>query len=269
MCPEATEGQNHSLEELATRYLFSLPESERAGNGQEINRFLFWFGRERRVAELSIPEVAKYAEQISATDPLRNLEPVRAFLQYAKKEKLTSSNLAAHLRVKKAPTKPEGLGKKPPRQAQSLSPEGYAKLEAELAALKGERSRLAEELHLAAADKDFRENAPLEAVREEKGRQEARIRELDSILQSAIIDTGERRELSKIVTGHTVIIRDLDSDTELRYTLVNPSEVNPMQGKISIASPMGKALLGRGEGEVIEVTAPVGMFHYLIERVEA
>jgi len=263
--------QNQSLEEVTNLYLASLPLEERATKGQELNRFVRWFGRDQVIAELAAPEVAKYAEQITVSDvdPLKKLEPVRAFLQYAKREKLLSTNLAVHLRLRSGSNKSEIPTKWPPRQVQSLTPEGYDKLDTELIALKGERIQIAEELRQAAADKDFRENAPLEAVREQQGKLEARIRELEAILKSATIAEGEPEETLKVMTGHQVIIHDLDSDVKLRYTLVYPSEMNLAQGKISIASPVGKALLGREQGEIIEVTAPVGLLHYRIEGVEA
>jgi transcription elongation factor GreA len=247
-----------------------LSSEEKATKGQELNNFVRWFGRDRVIAELTAPEVAKYAEQIntSSTDPPKKLEPVRDFLQYAKKEKLLSTNLAVHLRWRRGSPKAESPSKQSPRQVQSLTPEGYDKLSAELAVLKEERPRIAEGLRQAAADKDFRENAPLDAVREEQGKLEARIKELEAILKSATIVEGKPRETLKVMAGHRVMVRGLDSDAELDYTLVYPREMNLAQGKISIASPLGKALLGREQGEIVEVTAPVGVLHYQIERIE-
>ena len=79
---EAIRKQDQSLEEVTTCYLTSLPPEERATKGQELNRFVRWFGRDRLIAEFTAPEVAKYAEQINTSDPdpLKKLEPVRAFL---------------------------------------------------------------------------------------------------------------------------------------------------------------------------------------------
>ena len=66
----------------------------------------------------------------------------------------------------------------------------------------------------------------------------------------------------------TVTLHDLDCEESVCYTLVSPSEANPADGKLSIASPIGKALLGRGAGEVVDVSAPVGILHYRIENIE-
>ncbi|MFC1968373.1 GreA/GreB family elongation factor [Chloroflexota bacterium] len=271
MASAEIKGRDQSLEEAVTRYLSSLPPEKRTAKGQELNSFARWFGRDRAIAELTPPEVAKYAEQTTstATNPAEKLEPVRAFLSQAKKEGLLSTNLATHLRSGKASTK-RGMTsvRTPPPEAQFLTLDGYAGLEAELEALKKKRSRVVEELRQAAADKDFRENAPLDAAREERGRFEARISELEAILKSATVAEERPRKTSKVLMGQSIVIQDLDSGEELRYTLVHPREMDLARGRVSIASPLGKALLGREKGEIIEVTAPAGTLRYQIEKDE-
>src|SRR4030067_3641992 len=98
------------------------------------------------------------------------------------------------------------------------------------------------------ADKDFRQNAPLHAAREERGHVEGRIKELEESLKAATI-IGEKKEPThKSVVGDHIVLSDLASGQELRYMIVDPREVDPARGKISIASPLGKALLGRRGG---------------------
>jgi transcription elongation factor GreA len=129
---------------------------------------------------------------------------------------------------------------------------------------------VAEELRLAMADKDFRENAPLDAARERQGLLEARIRELEATLkQAVIIADASLRSNARVGVGSAVLLRNLKSGVELRYVLVSPSEVNPAEGKISIASPVGKALIERSAGEEVEVAAPAGKIRFRIESVEA
>jgi transcription elongation factor GreA len=122
-------------------------------------------------------------------------------------------------------------------------------------------------LNLRATDKDFRENAPLQAAREERGHLEGRIRELERALKSVNI-VGENRNVSlQITIGDSVVLRD-PAGEELRYTLVGPREVDPSKGKISTVSPIGKAIIGRRQGEVVEVTTPAGKVRYQIRQVE-
>jgi len=265
-----SDNQNPGLGEAAGRFLAKLSPGERETSQQEVYKFVRWYGWERPFAGLTAPEVAKYAEQLSLsdTDYTRKLELIRAFLIYAKKEGWSKPNLAAHLKAKKVktgalPSARQGLPETIP-----LTKQGYAELEAKLAALKSKRPQLIEEMRRAAADKDFRENAPLAAAREQRGHLEGRIRELEGTLKSATIINKEQKSTVKVSIGDSLVLCDLASGEELRYMIVNPREVDPTQGKISSASPLGKALIGRGEGEIVEIAAPVGKLRYQIKQVE-
>ena len=257
------------LAEAATCFLASLPPQERERYQQEVNKFVRWYGRERHMDELSAHEVASYAERMegSSANASKRLEPARAFLLYAKKEGLTRNNLAVHLRLKKGSLK-QALLSKGNAQAVTLTPEGYRELKAELDALEDERPRIAEEIRRAAADKDFHENAPLDAIKDHQGMVEARIRELRAILTSAVVGT-ERVATARVTLGSTVVLHELSTGEKLGCTLVNPSEASLTRGKLSIASPTGKALLGKDLGEEIEVEAPAGTLRYRIDRIES
>ncbi len=220
------------------------------------------------MSQLAAREVASYAERMegSSANTMKRLAPVRAFLSYAKKEGLIKNNLAVHLRVKKGSLKqePPGRGR---IEAVILTPEGYQELKVELSALQGERPRIADDIRKAAADKDFHENAPLDAAKDYQGMVEARIRQLETILKSAVVTT-KKGDSAKVMLGSIVTLQDLSSNEELRYTLVNPSEASPSKGKLSIDSPTGKALLSRRQGETIAVAAPAGTLRYRIARIE-
>jgi transcription elongation factor GreA len=149
-----------------------------------------------------------------------------------------------------------------------LTAEGYAKLEKELANLKSQRSQVIEEMQKAAADKDFRENAPLAAAREQKAHLEGRIKEIESILNQAKI-MGEGHDTTTAKFGDTVVLRESSSDKELSYTLVDPCEANPAKGRLSVASPLGKAILDKQIGQTVEVAAPAGTFCCRIESIVA
>jgi len=258
-----------TLAEAATDYLASLSPEERT-EGQEINRFVRWFGGERPIAELAAHEVEVYPEQAGFLTPelMKRLDPVRAFLSYARKKKWTATSLAVHLKL---PTKATPKKKASPRRSAkdvTLTAQGYVEKEKELSALKEERPRVAEQIRLAMADKDFRENAPLDAAKEYQGQLEARIRELEGILGQANIIADEKVDKVKVGVGSTVVLRDLGCNDDLRYTLVSPSEADPSKHRLSVASPLGKALLNRMKGEVVEVVAPVGALRYRIEDIQ-
>ncbi len=261
--------QRQTLAQAATEFLASLEPNERQDHRQELNKFVRWCGTERPLQELSAQDVSKYSESLDSSSPnaARNAASVKAFLSYAKKNGLIVSNLSVHLRVKKSSTKQPTIAKEK-RQTIAMTTEGYRELEAELTTLKKERPRIAEAIRKAAADKDFRENAPLEAAKEQQGMVEARIRELEATLKLAVI-TEKKGDGVKVSLGSTITIKDLSHNEELRYTLVNPREASPAKGKISVDSPTGKALIGKGQGDVIQVEAPAGTLCYRIERIEA
>jgi len=262
--------QGLSLGEAASRFLVSLSPQAREMSQQEVYRFARWYGWERPFVGLTAPDIANYAEQLSLSDAdyTKKLELIRAFLIYAKKEGWSKSNLALHLKTKKGKTSPRPLPRRGSSETIFLTRQGYTELEAELAVLKDKRSQAIDEMRIAAADKDFRENAPLEAAREQHGQLEGRIRELEETLKLATIIDESQEDASKVGVGDSVILRDLATNEELRYMLVSPKEVDPARGKISSASPIGKAIIGRGQGEVIEVTAPAGKLRYQIEQIE-
>jgi len=264
------EQQNVSLSEALTMFLATLSPEQRQQSQQELNRFLRWYGGQRPINELNAREIGNYGDNISSfvADPVKKLEPVRSFLSYARKKKLVEVSLAPHLRVSKAKQGRSAKRVSVELTPVSLTPEGYATLEAELEALKSERPRIAEQLRHALADKDFRENAPLEAARERQGHIEGRIRELEATLKGSTIAEAEPRTLQTAGVGCTVSLRDLSSGEKLRYTLVSPSEADPAGGKLSIASPTGKALLHKDIGAVVEVIAPVGTLRYQIDDIK-
>jgi transcription elongation factor GreA len=248
--------------EVAADYLIHLSPQDREKAQREIYKFIRWLGLHRKVDELSPLDIASYAEQITSSET----KPVKSFLTYIRRKGFSKVNLAVHLRVKKTSRKAASPQQNLPGQT-ALTAQGYAKLEKELADLKNQRSDVTEEIRRAAADKDFRENAPLAAARERQSTLEGRIQELESTLKSATI-MAENQSTSKIKIGDTVVLYDLPSGKQLHYILVDPREANPTKGRISVASPIGKALLGKEKGQTIEVIAPAGTFSYRIEDVQ-
>jgi len=264
------DSENMSLGEAAGRFLASLSSGEGKLSQQEIYKFVRWYGWERPLSGLTAPEVGNYAEHLSLSDAdhIRKLELVRAFLVYARKEGWTKISLAAHLKAKKGKARSRPLARSSSRETVPLTREGYDKLEAELASLRKRRPQIIEEMQKAAADKDFRENAPLEAAREERGYLEGRIGELEEALKSATIIGEKPKSTIKVSIGDKVILCDMTSNEELCYTIVGSREANPSKGKISEVSPIGKAIVRHSQGEVVGVVTPAGKFNYRIEKIE-
>ena len=257
-----------SLSQAAALFLAALAPKVRQESQAEVYRFVRWYGADRLVGELRGHDVALYAESLgpATADVVRRAEALRSFLAFAKKEGLTTTNLATHLRLRKSPQGAKG-GAVTAATPSFLTAEGHASLSVELESLKAQRPDIAEELRRAMVDKDFRENAPLDAARERQAHVEGRIRQLETILKHAEVLGGEAAPGAKTHLGSTVILRDLASGSAMRYMLVSPSEVNPAEGKISIASPVGKALLDRTVGEEVEISVPAGSLHLRIEEI--
>jgi transcription elongation factor GreA len=258
-----------SLSEAAALFLAALAPEVRQESQSEIYRFVRWYGADRPIGELRGHDLALYAESLGAAtaDIIRRAEAVRSFLAFAKKEGLTTTNLATHLRLRKSSLGIEG-GAATAATPSQLTAEGHASLSAELEALKARRPGIAEELRRAMIDKDFRENAPLDAARERQAHVEGRIHQLEAILKHAQVVGAETAPGAKTHLGSTVILRDLASGSAVRYVLVSPSEVSPTEGKISVASPVGKAILNRTVGEEVEVSVPAGRLHFRVEEIQ-
>jgi transcription elongation factor GreA len=258
-----------SLGEAATLYLGKISTKDRDASQPEVYRFARWYGWESSFATLAGPAVANYAEQLNVSDLdyEKKLTILRAFFAYAKKAGWSATNLSTHLKAKKGKAAVVAGGGRA-QEAVTLTQQRYDELKAELEKLKKRSRELVGEMQRAAADKDFRENAPLQYAREERGHIEGRIKELEQTLKSANI-IGEKKEPArKSYIGDTIIVCDLTTGEECRYMIVDPREVNAAKGKISHISPLGKALLGRSDGETVEINVPAGKLRYQVKHIE-
>ena len=239
---------------------------------KELFRFLRWCGPNRTLAELNPPEIGGYAERVggagTAPQAASHLQVLRAFLSYARKKGLIDTNLAQHVRIRKS--KSRSGGPTQDREVNQLTQAGHAKLVEELHKLTAERPSLAQQIQRAAADKDVRENVPLEAAREQLGLVESRINRIEQTLENAvIIDSSGGKALPRVKIGAKVSIKELTSGRESSYTVVTVYEANPLQGKISDVSPMGKALIKAVVGQEIEAETPRGKMRYRVIKVSS
>ncbi len=264
-----------TLGEAVSRYLVVLAGNEGVTTRAELQRFVHWFGKDSAVLGVTPDQVSAYAGTISMRDPQcgHKLEAVRAFLAYAAQEGLSTGNLATHLKVKKLPL-PTGKIKKtigkPAIETQTITRAGYDAMLLELEKLRESRPAVLEEIRRAAADKDFRENAPLHAARERLGHIDGRIKELEALFKHAVVAEQNQAAVFRVAVGCEVRLVEMSSGEELRCTIVSTRETAPGQGKISCISPIGKAVMGKSRGDVVEVPIPSGKkICYRIERLSA
>ena len=263
--------QGPSLMEVVGQYLARLKGDEQREGQQELNRFIQWCGRDRSISQLAPSEIAEYGESASiwGAGSAKKLKPVKLFLAYLKERKLTNVSLAPHLKVSKAKKNSRGVYFKSITEHAELSAEGYAKLQSRLDMLKEERINVIADIQRAMADKDFRENAPLDAAKERQGLIESSLKELEVILVNAVVvDERDTANGQQIKIGRKVTLREVSSGKKVSYTLVDSREADPAIGKISSISPVGKALLDKVISEEVHITVPKGTLHYVVEKVE-
>lgn len=150
-----------------------------------------------------------------------------------------------------------------------LSREGYEKLREELECLKTIRRReLSRAIGQARLHGDIKENAEYDIAKEEQAMNEAKIAKLEDKLSRAQILDTENLPTDKVCIGLTVRLKDIDLGEDLEYTFVSEEESDYDRGQISIASPVGKALLGHKENEIVEIKVPAGILRYKILSIK-
>lgn len=239
----------------------------RAAALAEVNRFVRWYGANKPTSNLRGHDVSIYGEELGASsgEAKRKADFVRGFLAFLKKEGMTETNLAPHLRLRKSSR--SGGGAVKDEQVVEVTAEGHQALIDELESLKAQRPEIREEIRRAMLDKDFRENAPLDAAKDKQAHLESRIREIEWTLKHAVI-VEKQSDGSQVGIGTTVQVENLGTGASMRYTIVGANEANAAAGKISNVSPIGKALLGRGEGDEVEVSVPAGVLRLRVAKIE-
>jgi transcription elongation factor GreA len=259
------------LTEAYSLYVSGLKEAQKRGISQDLNRFVQWCGRSGPVTDLTPQTVATYAEWVSMSggDVARKLDPVKAFLTFLKRKEIIGISLAPHMRIPKGKGKGRNSLDNEAVALAQLTKEGHQQLTARLDSLKQERIKVISDIGRAMADKDFRENAPLEAAKERQGLVESMIRDLEHTLNRAIItDDVALAAAVRVAIGAKVVLKDSGSGREVSYVVVHPREANPTERKISSESPVGKALMNKGEGDEVKVSAPKGTIQYRIQKIQ-
>lgn len=149
-----------------------------------------------------------------------------------------------------------------------LTPAGYRKLKEELERLlKEDRPKNIQAIAEARAHGDLSENAEYHAAKEQQSFLEGRIQELKAkIARAQVIDPSTIKQ-SKVAFGATVKVLDVEADTEYVFILVGPEEADVKQGKISISSPVGRALIGKDVGDTATIKAPARTIEYEVVEI--
>lgn len=153
-------------------------------------------------------------------------------------------------------------------QKEPMLNETYQRLTKELEHLKTvERVNIAKIIDEARALGDLKENAEYHAAKDKQGHMESRIIELQDLLSRAQVVDPASFQHTRVSFGSTVTLCDLSDDSECKYTIVGAQESSPAKGLISIFSPLAKSIMGREEGDEVEVALPSGSKQYAIEEI--
>ena len=265
-----------ALRDALSQFQKVAPAKDPAASQQMLQKFVRYFGPDRLMKSLKPIDIETFG-QSSGVDALAKLAPVKDFLKYADGAGLTvkdmdGKGLDRHLKVKRSPIRVKQSAHRNTGPTVRLSPEGHKRAVDELDTLKAESLSIADDIKKAMADKDFRENAPLDAARDKQAHTAARIRDLEETLRFAEIiqeDGGAAHaDAGRSRIGSHVVVWDMLDNENLSYVLVDPKEVNSAAGRISVESPVGKALLNRRKGDIVEVKSPSGSRKYRVDEVE-
>ena len=265
------------VSEALTHFEASRKAKRTAKEGfQELRRFIRWSG-DREVGRFTPHDMEQYAREVGqsgADSAQQRLQPVKAFVDYWREQGWISIRLATHLRPPRSKTSGGGrtAASRPARQVEGgrtyLSQEGYDRLLQQVEDLKAERVNVTEEIRRAMADKDFRENAPLDAAKDRQGRLETQIRELEASIASAeILPEGGDVALTRSTVGARMKVKNKDSGEVVEYTLVDAREADVAARRISIQSPVGQALLDHAIGEEVIIPTPKGTLTYIVQDI--
>ena len=151
---------------------------------------------------------------------------------------------------------------------QMYTKQGYQDLVDELKYLKlTRREEIKEQIAVARGFGDLSENAEYDEARNEQAKVEARIQELEALIENAEIIDETNMDVRSISLGSVVKLYDEDFEEEITYSIVGSNQADPLEKKISDQSPIGRALMGKKAGDTVTVTAPAGELHFKVLEV--
>ena len=262
--------QISKLSEALEQYLDSLKPEHRNTQGRYVRKYVEYTGLDVELQDLSRARVESYVEaQIRTTDPAApdRVTALKGWFKYLHKSGLTEENLGVQVRVKRVSNGRMGRGGKRQQAVDTveMTAEGVQALRNELLSLEADEPQLREAIAEARQDKDFRENAPLDAAREAMALNAGRRKEVEAALKRARIVGSSTGDVAAV--GSLVTVTRIDTEAQTAFKLVGPREANATERKISVESPVGKELLGRRPGDEISVEVPSGVIAYRIDAV--
>lgn len=261
-----------TLAEALDHYLESLKAEHRNIHGQYVRKYVEYTGMDVELQDLSRARVESYVEaQIRTTDPAAHerVAALKGWFKYLHKKGLTEENLGVQVRVKRV-SNGRGSRSSDRRQADEtveMTAEGVQTLRDELEVLEAEVPAIREAIAEARQDKDFRENAPLDAARESLAFNEQRRKQIEATLKRARVVDGKGGTSDITAVGSFVTVTRLDTEQQTVFKLVGSREANASERKISVESPVGKELLGRRPGDKVQVEVPSGTIVYRVDAV--
>ena len=267
----STSINGQTVQDAITEYIMSIPDENKRLIHPELSKFARWIGGSNSLQALRPSDVSPYSETFGASASDANKQRIAAvkdFLNYVKKKGYIDVSLAPHVRVRK-PTLNAGRGASVRRRTGEvqITRQGYDEMVNRLESLRQETVRLADEIERAAASGDVRENAPLEAARENQGMVIAQINRLESTLKVATIIEESDRSNDEVQIGSWVTLKNTRTDRNVDYQIVAANEANPLRNKISDISPLGNVILGCKVGDQVTVKAPSGEQKFTVDNI--
>ncbi|MDP7232197.1 MAG: transcription elongation factor GreA [Dehalococcoidia bacterium] len=254
------------VQEAFTKDSKTLSSQKKKAAQTEISRFVRHLGSDRSIRTIIPSEIGEYSndfvKRTSQTEH-EKIKSVKKFLAFLVNNQYTNANLSQHLRLRRS-RRTRALQNIATKSV-NLTQSGYDDMKVQLSQLQKERIRLTGEIERAAADGDVRENAPLEAARENQAMVMSKMRDIESTLKIAEIIDSKTND-TRVQVGSKVSLVQSESGMKLDYQLVEPREASPLHKKISIQSPVGEAILGRRVGDEVTVNTPAGQQTYKVEK---
>jgi transcription elongation factor GreA len=262
-----------TLGQAFQEYLDSLKPESRMRYGTYVRKYVEFAGHDLWIASLTESHVEHFREtQIQSTDPAApdRVAALKDWFQFLKKRSYTHKNLGVYVRVKRSSSRTSSTSsgahvRTTSSETIEMTAEGVEALREELEQLQAQHPEIVKAIQEAREDKDFRENSPLEAAREALAFNDQRRREIEAALKRAVIAGQSTADVSAV--GSMVKVTRLDNDTSNTWKLVGPHEANAREQKISVESPVGKALIGRRPGDVVNVETPSGQLEFRIDEI--
>ena len=146
--------------------------------------------------------------------------------------------------------------------------DGFKRLQDELSDRKTRiTAEITQRLAEARAQGDLSENSEYDDAKDAQAKNEARIKEIEALLKDAVVLSDDDISKTNVSLGSTVVLRDEETKEETTYSIVNANEEDIFDNRLSVESPVGKAIIGKKKGAVVTVTTPAGAFKYKIIKI--